>query len=139
MLLIGVAMLSALVIVFLIGLQKRPRTTLLSYALAVLFGMIGNSIGFPALVFLGFAAGIVIGRYRFTDTPYDVFASRVYTIVLMAANGGGILLSIGLIGRMIDDLGPYLIESWGNALILMVLLGLPGIIGVTYLVGTYRQ
>lgn len=136
---IAISSVMATVLVFLIGLQKRPRTTLLSYGLAALGGLIGDVLNLPVLVLLGFTTGIIVSRYRFDDTAYRFFTSRGYTALLIVVSGGSLLISTALLWQFMAVFGPYLQETLLYGSITLLILALPGMIGATYLFLLYRH
>lgn len=132
LLLAGAAVFVAVVAVFFIGLQKRPRTTLLSYALALVFAGIGGRVGLDWLVFVGAGIGIGVGRYVFEDAPIAVFQSRAYRIFLAAVNGLAVFAGLALSAKLLSLLGPYLTEAVVAVLVLTGITMLPSMVGAFY-------
>lgn len=133
LLLVTAAMMVAAAVLFFIGLQKRPRTTVLAYVLAIAFAIIGQSIELEWLFLLGAGIGLAAGIYLLDDPPIHLLQSRAYTLFLTVSSGGAILASLGLTARLLPVLAPHLPDLLLPTLLLTGIALIPGIIGAAYL------
>ncbi len=131
-LLFGLIILTGIVLTFLIGIKKRPRTTVLAYGLGLIGHLLGSILEIQSLALLGVLTGAAIGYFLFNDTPFERLQGRTYTLFIRFASAATLLITLAITAQIFGTIG-------GRAIIFLPFLPLsliPAVYGLaprTYL------